>query len=108
MFFINALFLLTVLFSSCTHLNSVSTTPIPAMRKNKVRAENYRFIFFFFNFNNNYVDEMVEKLADQCPKGKIEGLLTKQESITYFPIIAHASQVTAEGYCVNSDQPSSK
>lgn len=97
---------LTLLFTimGCTHLNSVSTSQIPKMRSKVVKAESYRFIFLLFNFNNNYVNEMVDDLAKQCPDGKVQGILTKQEGITYFPIIAHAVRVTAEGYCVTGDK----
>ena len=41
-----------------------------------------------------------EKLAKKCPKGKVKGVLTKHETITYFPLIAHKVRVSAEGYCV--------
>lgn len=92
--------LLTTL-AGCTHLASVSTTPIPSKRGKKVTAESYRFMFLLFNFNNNYVNEMTDELAGKCPGGKVEGVLTKHEGITYFPIIAHAVRVTAEGYCNN-------
>jgi hypothetical protein len=53
-----------------------------------------------FNFNNDYVNDMAEQLANQCPKGHVKGVLTKHEGITYFPIIAHATRVEARGYCV--------
>ena len=97
---------LLLTLSGCTHLQSVSTSTIPKDRSNTVKAESYRFIFLGFNFNNDYVNSMVEDLADQCPKGKVEGVLTKHESIVYFPLFAHAVQVTAEGFCVG--KPSKK
>jgi hypothetical protein len=86
--------------SACTHLNSVSVTSIPASRAEKVKVERYKFLFLLLNFNNNFVEEMEVELAKKCENGKIEGILTKTENITYFPIIAHAYNVTAEGYCV--------
>lgn len=85
----------------CTHLASVSTTEVPKQRGKVVKAEADRFIFFAFNFNNDYVNEMTMSLAQQCPGGKVSGILTKHEKITYFPIIAHKVRVSAEGYCVN-------
>ena len=87
------------LLSGCTHLSSVSTTTIPAQRGEKVSTEAYRFIFLGFNFNNDYVNEMADSLARTCPKGKVEGILTKHESIVYFPLFAHAVRITSEGYC---------
>jgi hypothetical protein len=88
-----------LLFCSCTHLNSVSVTSIPKERKEKVKAERYKFVFLLMNFNNKFVEEMEKELAEKC-HGKIQGIVTKTESITYFPIIAHAYNITAEGYCV--------
>ncbi len=97
------LFLSALLFSlsGCAYMQSVSTTSIPKDRSKKVQVEKSRMIFFAFNFNNDYVNEMAMDLADKCPKGKVRGILTKHESIVYFPLIAHQSKVTAEGYCTN-------
>jgi hypothetical protein len=86
--------------NGCTHLQSVSTTSIPKERGEKVSATKDRFIFLAFNFNNDYVNDLAEELANKCEKGKVQGVLTKHENIMYFPLIAHAVRVTAEGYCV--------
>ena len=80
---------------------SVSTTEVPKQRGKAVKAEADKFIFFAFNFNNDYVNEMTMSLAKKCPGGKVSGILTKHETITYFPLIAHKVRVSAEGYCVN-------
>jgi len=94
------LILISMLFTvSCTHLSSVSQTSIPAKKGKVVKAEVDNNIFFFFNFSNSYLDAINEKLALQCENGKISGILTKHESITYFPIIYHKTRVTAQGYC---------
>lgn len=95
---IMTLILLTL--SGCTHLMSTSTTPVPAKRDKPVSASAEKFIFLAFNFNNDYVNNMADQLADQCPNGKVTGILTKHENITYFPLIAHKVRVTASGYCV--------
>jgi hypothetical protein len=92
--------LVTVFVNGCSHLQSVSTTSVPAQRGNKVTAERERSIFLLFNFNNDYVNDMAQDLAEKCQGGKIQGLLTKQENIVYFPLIFHKIRVTAEGYCV--------
>ena len=89
----------TLLFG-CTHLVSLSTTSIPKNKGKKVYAESERFMFFLFNFDNDYVNELTMDLARQCPKGKVKGILTKHEAITYFPLIAHKVRVSAKGYCV--------
>lgn len=86
--------------SGCVHLHSLSQSTIPAERTRMVKAESYRFHFLLLNFNNDYVNDMAEQLANQCPKGQVRGVLTKHEGITYFPIIAHATRVEARGYCV--------
>jgi hypothetical protein len=86
--------------TGCVHLQSLSQSTIPSERTQMVRAEAYRFFFLMFNFNNDYVNDMAEQLANQCPKGHVKGVLTKHEGITYFPIIAHATRVEARGYCV--------
>ena len=86
--------------SACTQLRSVSVTSIPKERTQKVSAERYKFLFLLLNFDNKFVDEMEKELAEKCPNGKIQGIVTKTEGITYFPLIAHAYNVKAEGYCV--------
>lgn len=96
--------ILCALNFSCTHLASVSTSQIPLDRSKSVAAEGYRFMFLFFNFNNNFVDDLVTDLAKQCPGGKVQGILTKQEDVTYFPLIAHAYRVTATGFCVGGQR----
>ena len=88
------------IFSGCTHLSSVSTSSLPKNRGKKVSATKEKFIFFAFNFSNDYVDDLVKDLAGKCPKGKVKGILTKHESIVYFPLIAHKVRVSAQGFCV--------
>ena len=103
---IKFLLMLTLSFSlnACKHLQSVSITPIPKNRTQEVSAKSSRFIFLGFNFNNDYVDEVVSKLKRKCNGGVIKGILTKDESITYFPLFAHSREVTATGYCVKSSR----
>ena len=78
------LVLLAAFFSGCVHMHSLSTTSVPADRTKEVEAEGYRFIFLLLNFDNRYVNKLTEDLAKQCPGGRIEGILTKTEGITYF------------------------
>lgn len=91
---------LALSLGGCVHMASVSTTSIPIEREKPVEAEGYRFIFLFLNFDNKYVNRLTRDLADECPDGRVEGILTKQEDIVYFPILAHAVRVTATGFCV--------
>ena len=90
--------LIILFFSGCTHLLSVSTSSIPKNRDRKVNVTVERFIFMAFNFNNNYVNDLAEQLAQKCPDGKVKGILTKHEKVGYF--LAHTVRVSAEGYCV--------
>ena len=92
--------LVGLLTSGCVHMASISTTTIPADRESPVEAEAERFMFLLLNFDNNYVFRLTEDLAKQCPDGRVEGILTKQESIIYFPLIAHGVRVSASGFCV--------
>jgi hypothetical protein len=92
--------LLSLLCSGCVHMRSISTTSIPVERDNAVESTGYRFLFLMINFKNDYVNEMTKDLAQQCPDGRVEGILTKQENIVYFPLFAHAVRVSATGFCV--------
>ncbi len=94
----------TLVLTSCAYVQSVSQTSIPRDRRNLVTAKVERNIIFMFNFDNNYIDTLTSDLQAQCPKGSVKGILTKDESITYFPIIFHKSVVTASGYCVGAPQ----
>ena len=98
----HALFLpiLAALASGCVHMTSISTTSVPVDREHRVEAEAERFMFMWMNFDNDYVYQLTEDLAEQCPDGRVEGILTKQERIIYFPVVAHAVRVSAGGFCV--------
>ena len=98
-----AMLMLTLGLFGCVHLDSVSTSSVPADRSRSVETTETRFLFFLFNTNNDYVDRLVPSLAQQCPTGRVEGILTKKEVVTYFPIIAHLIRVKAQGYCVSGE-----
>lgn len=94
------LLLLLCLFNSCAYLKSVSQTSIPKYKNKIVTAKVEKNIIFLFNFSNDYLTGLTQQLINQCPNGSVKGILTKDESITYFPIIFHKNIVTATGYCV--------
>lgn len=105
------LILLSVVISilgACAHVSSVSQTSIPKDRSKLVTAKVEKNIILLMNFDNNYLDVLTQKLIDQCPEGSVKGILTKDERITYFPIIFHKSVITASGYCVKSSKGRSK
>ena len=68
-----------------------------------IEASESRFLFLFINFDNDYANRLTGALATQCPKGRVEGILTKQEFVTYCPLFAHLVRVTATGYCVKGE-----
>ena len=93
------MFLIAFIFSGCTSLRSVSIAPIPSKRNRIIRAEVSQLSFFKINFNNSYVDPLVQKLIDQCPNGSVEGILTKEEKVYYLYFILEETRVSAKGYC---------
>ncbi len=100
MLFCGALSLMT----GCVHLESVSTTSVPEERNNLIEVETSRFIFMGINTNNDYANELTESLAAKCPQGRVEGVLTKLESIVYFPLFAHSKRIKATAYCVQNEE----
>lgn len=90
--------LLTIsLFAGCASVNSVSLTPIPANRGKSVRASAEKWIILGFNFDNDFIDPVVENLKNQCPNGVVSGILTKDETYSYF--LVFRKQLTATGFC---------
>ena len=85
---------------SCAQVRSVSQTSIPVKRSKVVKAEVTNNIFLLFNFSTNYLNSLTDQLRNSCPNGRVEGILTKDVMITYFPIIFHREHITAEGFCV--------
>ena len=81
----------------CAHINSVSLTPIPAQRSHPVKAEVSKTIFLAFNFDNDYINPLVDDLKSQCPNGVVSGILTKDETTGY--LIVFVKHVTATGFC---------
>ncbi len=81
----------------CAAVNSVSLTPIPAQRNHPVKAEVSKWIFLGFSFDNDFIDPLVGDLKQKCPNGVISGILTKDETISYF--LLFKKHVSATGYC---------
>lgn len=86
--------------AGCASVNSVALTPIPSKRDNQVRAQVSKTIFLGFNFDNDFIDPLVDDLKRQCPNGVVSGILTKDETISYF--IVFTKKVTATGFCNNT------
>ncbi|MCB0412336.1 MAG: hypothetical protein KDD22_07410 [Bdellovibrionales bacterium] len=92
----------TMWISGCASVNSLSITSIPAKRTNQVYAEKSKMIFLGFNFSNDYVEELVEDLQSQCPRGTVSGILTKDENYMYFLFFLTKRKVSAKGFCNQS------
>jgi hypothetical protein len=88
------------MLASCASVNSVSLTPIPSQRSKVVQAQVSKTIFLGFNFDNDFIDPLVEDLKRKCPNGIVSGILTKDETYAY--VIVFKKVVTATGYCNNS------
>ena len=107
---INKLVLAAILTTAigCASVNSVSLTPIPKERNKVVRAQASKMIFLGFNFDNDFIDGVVTDLKNQCPNGKVTGLLTKDQDINYFLYFVWKKQVDVTGYCVSNNSSSKK
>ncbi|MCB0368244.1 MAG: hypothetical protein KDD45_02105 [Bdellovibrionales bacterium] len=92
--------LIGIYLSGCVSLNTVSLTSVPSQRSHPVSTSVERFMILGFNFDNDYVDLLTEKLKQQCPNGMISGILTKDESVNYFMYFFWKKVVTAKGYCL--------
>ncbi len=89
-------------FSGCVSLNSVSLTQVPKKRTNKVHANSEKWLIFMIAFDSDYVDAAANQLKNQCPGGKITGILTKDVFTNYFLGIVMKRTIEAEGYCSKS------
>ena len=98
--FLTALSFIAILsLPGCVHVKTVSLTSIPAARGQIVTAEGSRFMFLGISFNSDYIDETIGRLSEQCPSGKIDGVLTKLEVVDYFLFIVADERITARGFC---------
>lgn len=91
------LVVMSVLAVSCASISTISVSSIPKERNRPVKAVASRFIILGFNFDNDYVDSLVEDLKSQCKGGVVSGILTKDEVISY--VFAHKRVITARGFC---------
>ena len=85
------------LLGGCASVNSVALTPIPRQRSNRIQAEVTKTVFLAFNFDNDFVDGLVDDLKRQCPNGVVSGILTKDETISY--VLVFKKRIVATGFC---------
>ena len=87
--------------ASCTYLNSVNQTNIPAPKGRPVSADFYEFMFFGFNFSNDDALQIAKDLRASCPHGDVLGVTTKDMTTLYVLFIFWAREIEASGYCVS-------
>lgn len=85
--------------SACASLGSVSVTQIPADRSHPIQAESHDWTVFGIAGDNDFADDVPKQLNQQCPRGKVTGLITKSESKLW--VFVSRRRVTAHGFCVN-------
>lgn len=88
--------------SACAQLHSISITEIPMQRDRVVQAELDNFAFLGLHFSNDFVDELREQLREQCPHGRVTGIMTKFN--TYWYVLLERREVTARGFCVETPE----
>jgi hypothetical protein len=95
---VSCLFLFTSL--TCVQLQSISINSQPDLKERDLRIEatSSKFVFLAFNFNNDFLEETPKKLIEQCQGGKIKGIVTKFETVSY--VFFTDFIVKANGYCV--------
>ncbi|MAA71407.1 MAG: hypothetical protein CL679_06730 [Bermanella sp.] len=89
--------LATLMLSGCMSLNSVSLTQIPSDKGQLVSAKAHDWVFLGFTTQNNFVNEAVNNLKQECPNGKLTGVLTKHQTTAY--VLVFKREVIASGYC---------
>ncbi|HEY3816652.1 MAG TPA: hypothetical protein VGL81_05750 [Polyangiaceae bacterium] len=89
--------------AGCTSLQSVSVTQIPSDRSRPLQAEVSNTALLGIHFSNDFIEPLTGDLMRQCPRGRVTGILTKQESSFY--VIVQTRRVVATGYCVYDAAP---
>lgn len=89
--------ILALIMTGCVHLNSVSLTQIPSEKGQLVSASAHDWVFLGLTSQNDFVDEAVANLKNECPNGKLTGILTKHQTTAY--LLVFKREVIASGYC---------
>lgn len=92
-----------LLMAGCTSLQSVSISQIPQDRSQRVVAESDQWSLLGIAFSNDFVDEAMRDIQQQCPQGQVEGVLTQYDHTFFFPILVRTVEVT--GFCVEGTEP---
>ncbi|KZZ45130.1 MAG: hypothetical protein MK185_14145 [Saccharospirillaceae bacterium] len=92
-----AFLFLSITLTGCVSLNSVSLTQVPQERANQVTASADHWAILGIAFDNDFVDEAINDLRNQCQGGKLDGVLTKFQNTVYFLVVKR--EVVATAYC---------
>jgi lipoprotein NlpI len=87
-----------ITLSGCATLKSVSVTRVPQDRSKPVNAEAWGWGILGLYFDNDFVDEAVKNLDEQCQNGRISGVMTKYSNKFYF--LWTTRTINASGYCL--------
>ena len=97
------LVMFTCMLSSCQTVNSITLSQIPkkSNRTNIVKSHGSRVYLLIIPVSSTEAfDSARQDLINQCPKGRIEGLLSKLETANYF-LFFSLERLTLQGYCVS-------
>lgn len=83
----------------CSQLQSVSVTPVPMESGTEIETVvESPLIVLGIRGDHNYVDDVVKDLKKQCSGGRIQGILTTHEVISWPFVSKH--RITASGRCI--------
>ena len=73
---------------------SVSQIPDSAQRKSHIRSQASSPMILLIPFGSSYIDNAQSDLISQCPRGDIQGVLAKHESVNYFLSLVEIRRLT--------------
>jgi hypothetical protein len=103
--------LLSLIFTACQTVESISISQIPVTknRSNAVHSESSSPIIFGIPFGTSYIDEAEQELLSSCAApSRLEGVLSKHVSTNYFLGLVTSQKVLLSGYCLASVAVESK
>ena len=89
--------ILGVSLSGCVSLASLSLTQVPADRNNLIISTAHDWVFMGFVTQNDFADQAVNNLQEQCRHGQLTGIFTKYQITIYFLLFKR--EVVVSGYC---------
>ena len=98
------------LLIGCVTVDSVSISQIPekSQRRQKIVSESSSPIIFLIPFGSDYVERAHEEFLSKCPKGAIEGVVSKHENTRYFGSLVSSASLRLQGYCVAEQKPTGR